>query len=126
MMPIIVAAVIAASLYLSANGVLWAAQLLIAILATNILLVIYSIAFLGGFQKTMLKNSEKRIKELEEAYERHDHRTVILIRLLLLIAVWHLYTLGYVLFAGVAGTTVAISLLVALLRSIDMAEEKKE
>jgi hypothetical protein len=126
MIYIIVASVIAGSLYLSMSGALWATNIIIGILCLNVFLVIYSIAIVVGFQKTLLKNPEKRIEELKAFTERSDARTLILIRILLLLGVWHLYTLGYVLFAGITATTVIISIMIVLFRSIDMIEEKKE
>lgn len=126
MIYIIVASVIAGSLYLSMGGALLATNIIIGILCLNVFLVIYSIAIVVGFQKTLLKNPEKRIEELKAFTERSDARTLILIRILLLLGVWHLYTLGYVLFAGITATTVIISIMIVLFRSIDMIEEKKE
>ena len=126
MINIIVATVIAGSLYLSMGGALWATNIIIGILCLNVFLVLFSIVIVVGFQKTLLKNPEKRIEELKAFTERSDARTLILIRILLLLGVWHLYTLGYVLFAGITATTVIISIMIVLFRSIDMIEEKKE
>lgn len=126
MIQIIVASLIAGALYLSMGGALWATNFIIGILSINVFLVLYSITFVAGFQKTLLKNPEKRIEELKASAERNDAGTIILVRILLLLGVWHLYTLGYILFAGIAATTVIISILVAMFRSIDMIEEKKE
>lgn len=126
MIQIIVAIIIAGSLYLSMAGALWATNVIIGILVLNIFLVLYSITIVAGFQRTLLKNPEKRIEELKASAERIDTGTLVLLRIFLLVGVWHLYTLGYVLFAGVAATTVTISILVAFFRSIDMIEDKKE
>ena len=126
MIQIIIAAVILGNLYLSIGGYLWATNAIIAILALSAALVLYSIAIVVGFQKTILMNSEKRIEELKTYAEKVDTRTLFILRAFLLLCVWHIYTLGYVLFAGIAGTTVTISIVVMLLRSIDMAEGKKE
>lgn len=126
MIQIIVAVIIAGSLYMSMAGALWATNVIIGILVLNVFLVLYSITIVAGFQRTLLKNPEKRIEELKASAERIDTGTLVLLRIFLLVGIWHLYTLGYVLFAGVAATTVTISILVAFFRSIDMIEDKKE
>ena len=126
MIQIIVASLIAGSLYLSMGGTLWATNFILIILGISTALVIYSIALVVGFQKTLLMNPEKRIEELKAYAEKVDTKTRLLLRGFLLLCVWHIYTLGYVLFAGIAGTCVTISIAVMLLRYIDMAEGKKE
>lgn len=126
MIHVILALVIAASLYLSTGGALWATNIIIGILTVNVVLVVLSITTVAGFQKTLLMNPEKRIKELKSHAERVDVETLLLLRIFLLLGIWHLYTLGYVLFAGVAVTTVTISIIVMLFRSFDMAQEKEE
>lgn len=124
MIQIIVAAILAGSLYLSMAGFLWATNVIIGVLALNILFVLYSVSIVAGFQRTLLKNPEKRIEELNVSAERSDAKTILLLRFFLLVGVWHLYTLGYALFVGIAATTVTISILVAFFRSVDMIEEK--
>lgn len=122
----IVALLIVSSLYLSMGGALWATNFVLFLLGLNVVLVLYSIVFVAGFQKTLLLNAEKRIEELKAYAEKVDTKTLLLLRGLLLLCVWHVYMLGYAVFAGIAGTTVTISILVMLLRSIDMVERKEE
>lgn len=122
----IVALLIVSSLYLSMGGALWATNFILCLLGLNVVLILYSIVFFAGFQKTLLMNAEKRIEELKAYAEKVDTKTLLLLRGLLLLCVWHVYMLGYAVFAGIAGTTVTISILVMLLRSIDMVERKEE
>lgn len=126
MIQIIVALLIAVSLYLSVGGALWATNFILFLLGVNVALVLYSISIVAGFQKTLLMNPEKRIEELKAYAEKVDTKTLLLLRGFLLLCVWHIYMIGYLLFAGIAGTTVTISIVIMLLRSIDMAERKEE
>jgi hypothetical protein len=126
MIHVILALLIASSLYLSMGGAIWATNIIIGILVLNITLVVLSITTVVGFQKTILMNAEKRIGELDSYAEKMDTSTLLLLRVLLLLGVWHLYTLGYILFAGIAGTTVIISIIIMLFSSLDVSKDKKE
>jgi len=126
MISVIVAAAIGCSLYFSMNGALWATQVIIAILAMNVFLVLYSLVLTIGFQRTLLQNPQKRIEELDVASAKMDVPVILLLRVFLLICVWHLFTLGYVFFAGMAATTVGISMLITVFRSIDAIGTKAE
>jgi hypothetical protein len=125
MISIILAAILGGSLYLSLHGALWATHVIIFFLTLNVVLVAYSMTVVAGLQRTLLLNAEKRIEELDKMAINTDVPVMLLLRVFLLVCVWHLYTLGYAFFAGVAATTVLISVLVTLLRSIDSSVSEK-
>jgi hypothetical protein len=126
MISIITAAVIGGSLYFSLSGALWATHVIMFILGLNVILVLYSVSIVAGLQRTLLRNPEKRIEELRASAKRIDLGTLILLRIFLLVCAWHVYSLGYILFAGITFTTVTISLVISLLRAVDSIEEKEE
>jgi hypothetical protein len=119
---VIIAAIIGGSLYLSAQGMFWATNVIFCILILNVLLILYSVSVTTGLQRTLLMNAEKRIQELDESLGKMNMPAIFLIRVFLLLCVWHLYTLGYIFFAGVAATTVTMSLLIMVFRSLDSSE----
>lgn len=126
MISAIIAAIIGGSLYLSLGGTLWATQILIGLIVINISLVLLSVATVIGFQKTMLMKSEKRLAELKENSDRIDVGTVLLLRILILFGVWHIYTLGYIFFAGIAATTVCLSIVIMLLQKLESSTKETQ
>jgi len=123
-MSVILAAIIGGSLYLSVHGALWATHIIIGILSLNILLVSFSVTIFMGFQKTLLANPDKRLEELRVANSNIPE--LFLLRLFMLACIWHLYTIGYVFFAGIAVTAVTLSILVMTFRSIDSTNPEKK
>ena len=126
MISVIVAAIIGSSLFFSLNGAIWATYVIIGILCLNVSLVFYSLALTTGFERTLLQNPQKRIEELDASAAKTDFPVILLLRVFLLVCVWHLFTIGYVFFAGIAATTVGISLFITIFRSIDAIGTKTE
>lgn len=126
MISIIIAAILGGSLYLSANGVLWATNVIIVMLSLNVFMIVLSSSVVAGMQRSMLLNAENRIKQLDETLSKTNVPVLFLTRLFLVVCVWHLYTLGYLFFAGIAATTVSMSLLVLLFRSFDVPAKEGE
>lgn len=125
-MSVILAAIIGGSLYFSVNGLLWATQIIIGILSLNIFLVAVSVSTFMGFQKTLLANPQKRLEELRLTEEKTDVSVLLLLRFFMLACAWHLYTIGYVFFAGIAVTTVTLSILIMTFRALDAVKAKEK
>lgn len=125
MISIITAAVIGGSLYLSLQGAVWATNVILGLLVINVSLVALSISSIAGFQRIFLLNAKDRLEDLDKSWQKTETGVLILLRLFLLLSVWHIYTLGYVFFAGVAGTTVFMSLVITVFRAVDMAKSKE-
>lgn len=125
MVSIITAAVIAGSLYLSLHGAVWATNVILGLLVINVSIVALSISSIAGFQRVFLLNAKDRLEDLDKTWQKTETGVLILLRLFLLLSVWHIYTLGYVFFAGVAGTTVFMSLVITVFRAFDMAKSKE-
>jgi hypothetical protein len=125
MISIITAAVIGGSLYLSLHGAVWATNVILGLLAINVSIVALSISSIAGFQRVFLLNAKDRLEDLDKSWKKTETGVLILLRLFLLLSVWHIYTLGYVFFAGVAGTTVFMSLVITVFRAVDMAKSKE-
>jgi hypothetical protein len=111
MISVILAAFIATSLYFSLQGVVWGTYAILFVLSLNVIMVVFAMSILTGLQRTYLMEADKRIKELNEADANTNAPAVFLVRLILLACVWHIYTLDYVLFAGISGVTVITTLL---------------
>jgi hypothetical protein len=126
MITIIAAGIVASSLYFSIHGSLWAIYVILGILSLNVFLTVLGVSFLVGFQKTYLLKPLERLKEIEKAENTIDTPSIFVFRVLLLISVWHIYTLDYLLFAGITGTTVTISLLAMLFKVLDSLKENDE
>lgn len=124
-MSVILAAILGGSLYFSMQGAILATNILIGILSINIALVAFYTPIIIGFQKSILMNAKEKLAKIEETSQKVDVKVLILLRVFLLVCVWHLYMMGYVLFAGIAGTTAVISLLISVFRAMDMVEIKK-
>lgn len=125
MVSIITAAVIGGSLYLSLQGAVWATNIILGLLLINVSIVALSISSIAGFQRVFLLNAKDRLDDLDKNWQKTETGVLILLRLFLLLSVWHIYTLGYVFFAGVAGTTVFMSLIITVFRAVDMAKSKE-
>ena len=125
MISIITAAVIAGSLYLSLHGAVWATNVILGLLLVNVCIVALSISSIAGFQRVFLLNAKERLEDLDKSWQKTETGVLILLRLLLLVSVWQIYTLGYVFFAGVAGTTVFMSLVITVFRAVDMAKNQE-
>jgi hypothetical protein len=125
MVSIITAAVIGGSLYLSLQGAVWATNIILGLLLINVSIVALSISSIAGFQRVFLLNAKDRLEDLDKTWQKTETGVLILLRLFLLLSVWHIYTLGYVFFAGVAGTTVFMSLVITVFRAVDMAKSKE-
>lgn len=124
-MSVMLAAILGGSLYFSMQGAILATNILIGILSINIALVAFYTPIVIGFQKSILMDAKEKLAKIEETSQKVDIRVLILLRVFLLVCVWHLYMMGYVLFAGIAGTTAVISLLISVFRAMDMLEIKK-
>lgn len=124
-MSVILAAILGGSLYFSMQGAILATNILIGILSINTALVAFCTPIVIGFQKSILMDAKEKLAKIEETSQKVDIKVLILLRVFLLVCVWHLYMIGYVLFAGIAGTTAVISLLISVFRAMDMMEIKK-
>jgi len=117
-MSLIIAITITVSLYLSLQGIIGGTYFLLVLLGLNVLMVSYSATFLMGFYKVMLKTPD----DFESALRKRDsvdNGILFLVRSMLLGSVDHIYTLGYVFFAGVALVTVIISLFSTILAAFE-------
>ena len=121
MMHVFVAAAMAFSLWLSLQGVIAGTYVIFTLLGLNILLVSFyaSVALAMGMSKVDIneKVSEKQEQNLS---------VMILVRLMLFAAAWHVFTLGYVLLAGAAFVTITINTLTLVVLSTDKFIEKNK
>ncbi len=119
-MPLIfTAAVITVSLYFSLQGVITGAYILLCLLGLNIMLVSYSAAVFSGLYKHIMKNSEEYLGTILNKETNKDAKLKFIVRLMLLLSVYHIYTIGYVFFAGMAAVTVSISLIGSMLNMFE-------
>jgi hypothetical protein len=119
MVNVILALLLGGSLYYSLAGVAFATNIIIVILLLSVVLTTYSIVILGGFHRTILMSAQEHLELINTASTKTNFPVIILLRGLLTACVWHLYTLGFVFFAGVAATTVTISLVITIFMMID-------
>ena len=115
---VILSIILACSLFFSIEGFVFGTYILITILSLNVVLVAFSATVLMGLQVYMLENSGNFLANIK-AKDKGDHVFKFIIRLMLLVSVWHLYTVGYVFFSGVAATTVLISLSVVAIEYLN-------
>jgi hypothetical protein len=101
------AAIVSFSLYLSLQGIISGTYILLFILGINVFLVLYTASLLSVLYITKTTDDQLQNSLIKG---NEDISLKIILRLMLLISVYHIYTLGYVFFAGAATITVLISL----------------
>jgi hypothetical protein len=116
---IILAAFVSVALYFSLQGAIWGTYAILFVLSLNVFMIIFGVSLLTGLQRTYLLKAKERLKDLDESDAKTNSSAVFLVRIILLACVWHIYTLDYVLFAGIAATTVVTSLLVLIIKIFD-------
>jgi mannose/fructose/N-acetylgalactosamine-specific phosphotransferase system component IID len=119
MSSIILAAFVSVALYFSLQGAIWGTYAILFVLSLNVFMIIFGVSLLTGLQRTYLLGAKERLKDLDETDAKTNSSAVFLVRIILLACVWHVYTLDYVLFAGIAATTVVTSLLVLFIKIFD-------
>jgi hypothetical protein len=110
-MKILTALVISYSIHISIDGVVAGTYIILALLGMNVFLTVYSASVLMGTFVYILKNPDMSADILTKNSVSDEMGLQLLIRLMLLACVYHIYSLGYHLFAGIALTTVFISVL---------------
>lgn len=118
-MTLILAAAISASLYFSLQGVIAGTYFLLFVLGLNVLMVSYSATVFAGLYRHIMKNSDEYLQTALAKRTDTNEGIQFLIRAMLLVSVYHVYTLGYVFFAGVASVTVVISLVSTVLNAFE-------
>lgn len=116
---IILAAFVSVALYYSLQGAIWGTYAILFVLSLNVFMIVFGVSLLTGLQRTYLLKAKERLKDLDETDAKTNSSAVFLVRIILLACVWHIYTLDYVLFAGIAATTVVTSLLVLIIKIFD-------
>jgi hypothetical protein len=122
MIHILNALLVSTMIILSIYGSLFATYTLIVILFINIILVIYTSSVISGFFPFILKNNEKYLNIPNNS--RPDPIMLFLLRCILLVAVYQIYIQGYVFLAGLATSTVIISIFDSLFKYINLKIEK--
>jgi hypothetical protein len=120
MIHVTTAAIVCFSLYLSLQGVVSGTYVLLFLLGMNILLVSYSSAVISGFYRYMFKaaNTDSHLKTILDK-KRDSIGLQAIVRIMFLLSVYHIYTIGYIFFAGLAAVTVTISFVASLLTIIE-------
>jgi hypothetical protein len=106
------AAIVSFSLYLSLQGIISGTYILLFILGVNVFLVLYTASLLSVLYITKSKDEQFQNSLIKG---NEDISLKIILRLMLLISVYHVYVLGYTFFAGAATVTVLISLFSCIL-----------
>jgi hypothetical protein len=118
-MTLILAITISASLYFSLQGAIAGTYVLLFILGLNVLMVSYSASIFGGLYHCIMKNSEEYLQSVIAKRGENNEGSQFLIRAMLLVSVYHVYTLGYIFFSGVATVTVTIALVSTVLNILE-------
>jgi hypothetical protein len=116
MIHVATAAIVCLSLHLSLQGIVSGTYVLLFLLGMNVLLVSYSSAVVSGFYRYIFKNSntDSQLKIILNK-KRDSIGLQAIVRIMLLLSVYHVYTIGYIFFAGLAAATVTISFVASLL-----------
>ena len=118
---ILTAAVMAASIWFSLQGVIAGTYVIFTLLGLNILLVSFYAAVALGMSMSKVdinvKVSEKQEQNLS---------VMFLVRLMFFAAAWHVFTLGHVALAGAAFVTITINTLTLVILGIDKFIEKNK
>jgi hypothetical protein len=111
---------ISSMIILSIYGNLYATYALIGVLSINVVLIIYTSSIIIGFFKFILKNNEKYLNIVN--VNTGDHVISFLIKCILLIAIYQIYIQDYVFLAGLATSTVMISLLESMIKLVNLED----
>lgn len=99
---IIIASITVLGLLFSLQSMIIGTYVLLLVLSLNIFFIILSSSIFISALKIDIEDS---------VIDKSELLTKFLVRLLFLLSVWHLYSIGYVFFAGIALATVIITIL---------------
>ena len=111
---ILMAIFIAGSLYFSMEGVIYGTYAILFVLGFNVISITYSSIIFLGLYKYMIRSKKTFFQT-----DLPANKDFILIRFMLIICVYHIYTLGYIFFAGVALVTAVIALFSYIIYMLD-------
>jgi hypothetical protein len=116
---VVVAATLAISLFFSLQGAIYGTYVIITMLGLNVGMIILS-ASLSMTPEVKINSSSMTTHLME------NFGSMLLVRLMLLLSIWHIYTIGYTFIAGVATVTVLITIFSMIIRKLEsMAEDAK-
>jgi len=114
MIHVIVAMIIAISLLASLQGMIYGTYIIIIMLGLNVGAIILSTSL------SMIRDGAN------SPYMMENFGSIILVRIMLLLSIWHIYMIGYTFIAGVAAATVTITILSLIFRKLESLDEDAE